>query len=155
MKQILFAVLLLTECIYGQTPHFGNDGSQLTSYVHGKSMFVRSMFFSLNNLATYTSAFKRAGVNTVESGFYVPIGTSFSSEAQWQAAFNGSHGAINQAITNGFSLILTGDDIARGSTAYYDACCGPSSSWTPNPLTYAFTWVASLKKVIGVEMVDE
>jgi hypothetical protein len=138
------------------TPHFGNDGSRLTSYVPGKSMFVRSLFFSrVPDLATYAAAFKSAGINTVEGGFYIPPGTGFRTEAAWQKTFDGSHAGVTEAIKDGFSLIFTGDDIARGSGAFYDACCGPSASWTPNPLTYAFTWLKSLDKTIGVEMVDE
>lgn len=137
------------------TVHFGNDGSQLSSYVPGKSMFVRDLFFSRVNLSTYQAAFKAAAINTVEGGFYIPIGTSFPNEAAWQKQFDGSHAGILEAINDGFLNILTGDDIARGSTATYDACCGPSASWSPNPLTYAFGWLKSLGKVIGVEMVDE
>jgi hypothetical protein len=59
------------------------------------------------------------------------------------------------AKVDGFNIILTGDDIARGSGAVYDAVHGPSTAWTPDPITYAFTWAKNLGKVIGVEMVDE
>ena len=70
------------------TPHFGNDGSQLTSYVPGKSMFVRSLFFSLvPQLSQYVSAFKAAQLNTLESGFYPPPKNNFSSATKWEAYF--------------------------------------------------------------------
>jgi hypothetical protein len=139
------------------TPHFGNDGSQLTTYVPGKSMFVRSMFFSLvPQLSQYVSAFKAAQLNTLESGFYPPPLNNYSSVTKWESDFNGSVSAIETAANvDGFNIILTGDDIARGSGAVYDAVSGPSTAWTPDPITYAFTWAKNLGKVIGVEMVDE
>ncbi len=139
------------------TPHFGNDGSQLTSYVPGKSMFVRSMFFSLvPQLPQYVSAFKAAQLNTLESGFYPPPLNNYSSVTKWETNFNGFVSPIETAANvDGFNIILTGDDIARGSGAVYDAVSGPSTAWTPDPITHAFTWAKNLGKVIGVEMVDE
>ena len=139
------------------TPHFGNDGAQLTSYIPGKSMFVRSVFFSgVPQLSQYVSAFKAAQLNTLETGFYVPPGNNFSSVTDWEAYFNGFVSPIETAArVDGFNIILTGDDIARGSGAVYDAVSGPSTAWTPDPITYAFTWAKNLGKVIGVEMVDE
>jgi len=139
------------------TPHFGNDGSQLTSYIPGKSMFVRSVFFSLvPQLSEYVAAFKAAQVNTLETGFYIPPRNNFSSVTQWEANFNGFVSPIETAAkVDGFNIILTGDDIARGSGAVYDAVSGPGTAWTPNPITYAFTWAKNLGKVVGVEMVDE
>jgi hypothetical protein len=139
------------------TPHFGNDGSQLTSYIPGKSMFVRSVFFSLvPQLSQYVAAFKAAQLNTLETGFYPPPGNSFSSVTQWESYFNGFVSPIETAAkVDGFNIILTGDDIARGSGAVYDAVSGPSTAWTPDPITYAFTWAKNLGKVVGVEMVDE
>ncbi len=156
--QFATATITLTPTLAGpNTPHFGNDGSQLTSYVPGKSMFVRSVFFSgVPTLSQYVSAFKAAQLNTLETGFYVPPGNSFSSVAQWENTFNGFVSPIETAANvDGFNIILTGDDIARGSGAVYDAVSGPSTAWTPDPITYAFTWATNLGKVIGVEMVDE
>jgi hypothetical protein len=138
------------------TPHFGNDGSQLTNYAPGKSIFIRSMFFSrVSDFAQYVAPFKAAGINTVEGGFYVPPGNSFSSVTQWETAFNGANADVQAVIADGFNLIFTGDDIARGSGAVYDAISGPSTVWSPDPITYAFTWMKGLGKTIGVEMVDE
>jgi hypothetical protein len=157
--KIAMATIVLTPAPAGlpATPHFGNDGSQLTSYVPGKSMFVRSMFFSLvPQLSQYVSAFKAAQLNTLESGFYPPPKNNYSSVTKWEADFNGSVSPIETAANvDGFNIILTGDDIARGSGAVYDAVSGPSTAWTPDPITYAFTWAKNLGKVIGVEMVDE
>jgi trimeric autotransporter adhesin len=69
-----------TQARLPDTPHFGNDGTQLTSYVPGKSMFVRSVFFSMvPQLSQYVSAFKTAQLNTLETGFYVPPGNNFKS----------------------------------------------------------------------------
>jgi hypothetical protein len=59
------------------------------------------------------------------------------------------------AAALGFNLILTGDDIARGGAAVYDATEGPSTQWPTDPITYAMTWAKNLGTVIGVEMVDE
>ena len=143
------------------TPHFGNDGSELTTYVPGKSTFVRSMFFSLENLPLYASAFRAAQVNTLESGFYTPPASTTSNSTSamlaWQWAFNGSPAVkqVEAAAQDGFNIILTGDDIARGSPAVYNATRGPSASWPTSPITYAFDWIRSVGKVIGVEMVDE
>ncbi len=153
------ATITLTPAPAGlpDTPHFGNDGSQLTSYVPGKSMFVRSVFFSMvPQLSEYVSAFKAAQLNTLETGFYVPPGNNFKSVTDWETYFNGYVSPIETAArVDGFNIILTGDDIARGSGAVYDAVSGPSTAWNPDPITYAFTWAKNLGKVIGVEMVDE
>jgi hypothetical protein len=123
-------------------------------------MFVRSVFFSLvSNLSQYAAAFQAAQINTLESGFYVPPdngGGNYTSSAQWEPAFDGYlTPSIEAAAKEGFNIILTGDAIARGSDAVYDAVSGPSTAWNPDPITYAFTWAKGLGKVIGVEMVDE
>ena len=156
------ATITLTPYVNRQnlTPHFGNDGSQLTSYVPGKSMFVRSVFFSLvSNLAQYSDAFRAAQVNTLESSFYVPPnngGNNYTSSAKWESDFRGYLApSVEAAVHDGFNIILTGDAIARGSDAVYDSVSGPSTAWTTDPITYAFTWAKNLGKVIGVEMVDE
>ena len=142
------------------TPHFGNDGSLFTNYVPGKSMFVRSLFVSLTpNFSRNAAAFRAAQVNTIESGFYIPPnsgGNNYTSSSRWESDFDGYlTPAIEAAANDGFNIILTGDDIARGSDAVYDAVSGPSTQWSEDPITYAFTWAKNLEKVIGVEMVDE
>lgn len=49
------------------TPNFGSDGSENTSYIPGKSIYVTSMFGSLaGDLSTYANAFKQAGMNTAD-----------------------------------------------------------------------------------------
>jgi hypothetical protein len=143
------------------TPHFGKDGSELTAYVPGNSMFVRDMFFSLqNNFPQYVSAFNAAGVNTLESGFYPPTAGYSGSQNDmlaWQASLTGSVNAANiaAAINAGFKIILTGDDLARGSDAVYANTRGPAMSWSVNPISYAFTWAKNLPGVLGIAMVDE
>ena len=142
------------------TPHFGNDGSLLTSYVPGKSIFVRSVFGSLTpNFSRYAAAFRAAQINTLESGFYVPPnngGYNYTSSSRWESDFNGFLApAIQAAANDGFNIILTGDEIARGSDAVYDSVSGPSTLWSEDPITYAFAWAKNVGKVIGVEMVDE
>jgi len=142
------------------TPHFGNDGSLLTTYVPGKSMFVRSLFVSLTpRFSQYAAAFHAAQINTLESGFYIPPnngGYNYTSMNRWESDFNGYLApAIEAAANDGFNIILTGDEIARGSDAVYDSASGPSTQWSEDPITYAFTWAKNLGKVIGVEMVDE
>ena len=143
------------------TPHFGKDGSELTAYIPGKSMFVRDMFFSLqNNLPQYLKVFQAAGVNTLESGFYPPTEGYSSSDSDmlaWQASLTGSVNAANiaAALNAGFNIILTGDAIARGSDAVYGNTRGPATLWSVNPIRYAFTWARNLPGVLGVAMVDE
>jgi hypothetical protein len=141
------------------TPHFGNDGSQLTGYVPNKSMFVRSMFFSLNgNLPQYAGPFHAAQVNTLESGFFPALdnyGSSTSEMTRWQGQFNYNNSIIQNAANDGFNILLTGDDIARGDAAVYNVSRGPSTLWPTRPLTYAFNWAKQLGKIVGVEMVDE
>jgi hypothetical protein len=160
--KVATATITLTPSVMPEdvTPHFGNDGSVLTSYVPGKSMFVRSVFFSLvTNLSEYVNAFHNAQINTLESGFYVPPnngGNNYTSAAKWQSDFDGHvKDSIVAAADQGFNIILTGDAIARGSNAVYDDVSGPSTAWNPDPITYAFTWAKNFGKVIGVEMVDE
>lgn len=117
-NQTATATITLMPPVLRNTPHFGNDGSMLTSYVPGKSIFVRSMFFSLvPNLAQYAAAFQAAQVNTVESGFYVPPGNGFSNAAQWESTFDRYVMPIETAAkTDGFNIILTGDDIAAAAS---------------------------------------
>jgi len=145
--------------VQNNTPHFGNDGSQLTSYVPDKSMFVRSMFFSLDsNLPQYVGPFHAAQVNTLESGFFTALdnfGSSTSEMTRWQNQFNIDTRSIQSAANVGFNILLTGDSIARGDTAVYNVSRGPSTLWPTRPLTYAFNWAKQFGKIVGVEMVDE
>ena len=56
------------------TPHFGKDGSILTSYDPNRSLYLRSMFFTDHNIMTsdpaYLPAFSAAAVNTFEEAFF-------------------------------------------------------------------------------------
>jgi hypothetical protein len=51
--------------------------------------------------------------------------------------------------------LFTGDAIARGDSAVYASSRGPSSAWSPNPITYAFNWLKNMRGALGMEMVDE
>ena len=142
------------------TPHFGKDGSVLTSFDPNNSIFMRSMFGLDAGVAVsdpnYLSDFHTAHINTIESGFYLPPYSSYPNVNSWITSFNSYVSNLtNFLAANDFNVLLTGDDIARGSNAVYDASRGPSSTWSPNPITYAFNWAKNLHKALGVEMVDE
>jgi hypothetical protein len=146
------------------TPHFGKGGVFLSSYNAASSLFERSMFNLGPSQLTpgtgsydplYPSALKAAQINSLETGFYLSP-ANFTSSSQWQAAFNGFVSNIsNIADSQDFNIVFIGDEIARGDQAVYTASRGPSASWSPNPITYAFTWLKNMGRGLSVEMVDE
>ena len=146
------------------TPHFGKGGVFLSAYNPASSLFERSMFFLGPAQLTpgvggydplYSSALKTAQVNALETGFFLPT-ANYTDPAQWQASFNNLASVTsNVADAQDINILFTGDDIARGDSAVYASSRGPSSAWSPNPITYAFTWLKNMGRALGVEMVDE
>ena len=146
------------------TPHFGKGGVFLSAYNPTSSLFERSMFFLGPDQLTpgvggydpqYSSALKAAQVNSLETGFYLSP-ANYTSAAQWQSDFNNLASTISSvANSQNFNIMFTGDTIARGDAAVYTSSRGPSASWSPNPITYAFTWLKNMGRALGVEMVDE
>jgi len=141
------------------TPHFGKDGSVLTSYEPTKSTFITSMFWLHHNAANQQpgliSDLRAANINTLEDGFYIPPDQTSNFE-QWRLTEDQAILEIaNTVSTNDLNVLLTGDNIARGSPALYDSLKGPGSAWTVHPVEYAFTAIKNIGRVIGVEMVDE
>jgi len=142
------------------TPHFGRDGSFLTSYDTTKSTFVRSMFFldynGINSSQQLVSDLQKAQVNTFEGGLYLsPINEP--NFAKWQSdemqvTFAPVASAIN---ASGMSVLFGADDMARGDDRLYESTRGPSSAWSQSPIVYALNWAQNLGHTIGIEMVDE
>jgi len=142
------------------TPHFGRDGSLLSSYEATKSLFVRSMFFlgynDINSSQQVVTDLQNAQVNTFEGGLYLsPV--SEPNFAQWQAditqtVFQPAAAAI---AASGMNALFTGDEIARGDARMYESTRGASTAWSPNPIVYTLNWAQSLGHTIGIEMVDE
>ena len=119
------------------TPNFGNDGSENTSYIPGKSTFIRSVFQGPDMTdPQVVVAAHAAQVNTFETGL------SFAQQSN-----------IASTVQNtGLNVIFTGDDFARGSDAVY-ATTHPTTN--PSPLEVAMTYAKNIGHTIGVEMADE
>ena len=138
------------------TPHFGNDGSLLTAYVPGLSTFLRDMFFGSPNPShpQDLSDFKAAAINSIETGLYSPpSNTDYNS---WLASMQQNHWSAVQTIVNdGFNVLFTADDMARGDDLLYNSTRGFGATMNPSPIVAAMNWAKNLGHTIGVEMVDE
>ncbi len=95
-----------------------------------------------------------AGINTLTTGFYSNPGDNHQHDlASWKAGWNPWWQRIEQgAAAHNFSLLLTGDDIARTANEMHDSVTNP---WAPDAIQYAFGKARDSKRVVCVEMVDE
>ena len=141
------------------TPQFSKNGSMLTVYTPGESMFVTSMYFlsptDITGNSQLLSDLHAANINTFEDGFYTAPTTN-STVAAWEAAENANLQSVSAAMgASGMSVLFTGDGVARGDDYLYASTRGPSAGWNPNPIVYALNAAKALGNVIGIEMVDE
>ena len=139
-------------------PHFGNDGSLLTSYDPAKSIFLRTMFFlnadAMRSSASLAARIRTSDINALTTGFYTnPVDNHAPNLASWKAGYDSWWGGIvGEAASNGMSLLVTGDDIARTPAEMGNSVL---SSWGPAAVQYAFTKARDSRRVVSVEMVDE
>ena len=151
-------------------PHFGTDGSILTSYNPAKSFFMHDMFSSnigfsgqpYNTINTnaaqsflgFGDDINSSGLNTVELGITPnqPAGTD--TQTSWQNTQTAAL-ATQQAITAPWPKIRyfgTGDNVTGGM---YYATRGPCSTWTPPCMQYLFQAMKNTGSFIGVSWQDE
>jgi hypothetical protein len=139
-------------------PHFARDGQVLTAYDPLRSLFVRSLV-NLNapeiaatpGLMAHTKA---AAINALTTGFFLnPADGGQTTFDAWRKSWDPWWEKIaREAQVGDFSLVLTGDEIAR--TANELAFC-VGSPWAPQALKHAFTRIRDSKAVACIEMVDE
>jgi hypothetical protein len=130
----------------------------LTTYQPGQSLFVLAPFDSdidqFQNSPSLTADIKSAGINTLSQGIYRNPRSTTQDLAAWKSSYDASETVLwTWAASNGFHLLLTGDDITRDP-------CG-DAWWSLNwpsaqaAVQYAFQQAATSGVAIGVEMVDE
>jgi hypothetical protein len=138
--------------------HFGKDGSLLTDYDPARSLFVRTLFqLNFDDIAAtpaLASQLHSAGVNTITTGLYDnPADAGSPDYGTWYEGWNGYwNNVVSNAQTLGFSLLLTGDDIAREP---YQLLNSITNSWSTDAIRTALASARDSRRVISIEMVDE
>ena len=145
-------------------PHFGTDGSILTSFDPLKSFYVSSIFQSMSGVAAdqlYTPGFlteyNLSGFNTLETGI-----TDQDTSSTNASTFQSGHAAYVRSIEASLApypklrLFLSGDGLTRTGTALFNTTRGLSASWTPSAVQTIFSgWVGQPNPPIGAVMMDE
>jgi len=138
--------------------HFGKDGSVLTDYDPSRSLFVRTLFeLNFDDIAAdpaLASKLQVAAVNTITTGLYDnPADSGSPDYATWYDGWSGYWSNLeSNAQKYGFSLLLTGDDIAREP---YELLNSVTNSWSADAIRTSLAWARDSRRVIGIEMVDE
>jgi hypothetical protein len=139
-------------------PHFSGSGQMLSSYRAGASLFVVSPFVlqpeDLKNNPKLMREVRKAGVNTLSRGFYLNPRNLRADYNFWRRSYDNSVMPDWQfARNNGFHILATGDEVARG--------IGSEAWWTLNwpagkqAVQYAMWRLATTGVAVSVEMVDE
>jgi hypothetical protein len=139
-------------------PHFSGNGQILKSYRSGASLFVVAPFVlqpeDLKKNRDLAREVKKAGVNTLSRGFYPNPRNLLADYQSWRRSYDS--GVLPDwqfARDNGFHIVATGDDVARG--------IGTEAWWTLNwpaskqAVQYAMSGLGATHVAISVEMVDE
>lgn len=147
-------------------PHFGGDGSILTSYNPAKSFFPHCMFSSSGIFSDQAYSIPAAqdlsngGMNCVETGaaFQDITGTESPNGASaWQTSQTAAV-TKSQGFVSGYPNLkwsLTGDNFTRTSTALWGTTRGPASTWAVPPFQYAMQSWSGFGNVLWVAMEDE
>ena len=140
-------------------PHFQDAGSFGTTYIAGKSLFAIAPFqLTPDLLQTDSSLYaeaKRAGINTLNKGIYLPNSNLTLPFATWKQNFDSNSYASAWAwsLANGFRVLGSGDDIVRrpGWEGYWTA------NWpsAPQAVQYAMQKFAQSGAGLAVDVVDE
>jgi hypothetical protein len=138
--------------------HFSGSGQMLTTYQPGTSIFPVAPFVLQpldvsSNPALFTEV-KRAGINTLFSGFYMNPRSTTTSYSAWESTYDQIYGGYwKWAAANGFHLYTMGDEICRG--------IGAEGWWTLNwpsgqqAVQHAMASLASSGVAIGTDIIDE
>jgi hypothetical protein len=141
-----------------ECPHFGKDGSFLTTYDASKSIFVRTLFqLNFDDLAEdprLAEELRKAGINTITTGLYSnPVDSHSPDYESWYEGWSGYWRNVElNSDSLGTSLLLTGDDIMRENYQMTNSLTGP---WSARALRTALEAAKQSNRVIGVEMMDE
>ena len=138
-------------------PHFAGNGQILHTFEPGKSLFVIAPFNldpTAFNSPTVNAQLAQSGFNTLSFGAYINPWDVNASYASWQTNFDQQVAPkLQWAQTNGYHLLLTGDDIFRriGGDAWY------TLNWPSGQqaVQYAVSSLASTGVGIGIEGIDE
>ncbi len=139
-------------------PHFTTNGGISTTYVPGQSTFILAPF-NLNpnflaNDANLATEVRRAGINTLTTGIYVNPTDLTTSYSNWLQAYNAIiQPPLTYAANNGFRVLGTGDDFARGIGAEaYRSLNWPNAK---QAIQYATQNLARSGTAVSIEMIDE
>ncbi len=139
-------------------PHFARDGEILQSYDPVRSLFVRSLFnlapSEIERTPGLAEQARAAGINALTSGFFVNPGDGKRFDfAAWKRAWEPFWSRIESvARQHGFSLVLTGDDLARNTHELTGSLLLP---WSREAVKLAVTRARDSRRVVCIEMVDE
>lgn len=139
-------------------PHFSKEGDILYRYSNEKSIFLRSLFNlgpgEIEKNEKLLKQVKFAEINALTTGFYVnPADSGITEYEKWKKGWeNWIKKAEIIAKENGFSLVLTGDDICRTPKELNNSVTNP---WAKDAITEAFKWARDSKIVSCIEMMDE
>ena len=137
-------------------PHFAGDGRALTSYQSGVSIFPVAPFaLQVSDVQDpmVDQEVKRAGVNTLFSGFYLNPRNLQASLAQWETSYASIPQRWAWAARHGYHLYVMGDEITRG--------IGGEGWWTLNwppakeAVQHAMEMLASSGVAIAADIIDE
>ncbi len=139
-------------------PHFARDGALLTQYDPQRSLFLRSVFGitpdEVSGDMSLAASAKSAGVNAYTTGLYSnPIESGVQVLGTWQSAWDVSwNQKVTLARSQGVSLFLTGDDIAREP---YELSNSIDNNWSASAIQHAFSAAQQSGVAVGVDMIDE
>jgi len=140
-------------------PHFKDAGTYGTVYSAGKSIFATAAFQLTPDLvqadATLLTEVKRAGVNTLNKGIFLPNSNLALPYASWKLSYDNSSYASAWAwsLANGFRVLGSGDDIVRRP--------GWEATWIANwpagsqAVQYAMQKFAQSGAGLALDVVDE
>lgn len=143
-------------------PHFLNNGSIVTQYSAGHSLWFASLFQSSTNLSdgfypassSYGADYAAAGYNAIETGIWQAPGFS-QTQGSWSPTMSSYVSAQAAAVSPyGLYLHLTGDGAVRGTPDIFNTTQGAAASYTPPAVQIAAgDWINN--RVIGMTVVDE
>jgi hypothetical protein len=138
-------------------PHFSGNGQMLTSYQAGVSIFPVAPFVlqtSDAQVPAMNEEIKRAGINTLYSGFYLNPRDLSASYDSWQRNYDQVLGTQwSWAAANGYHVYAMGDEVTRN--------IGLEAWWTLNwpygrqAVQHAMQSLAASGVAIGVDIIDE
>jgi hypothetical protein len=145
-------------------PHFGTDGSIVSSFDPLKSFYVNSIFQSMSGVNAdqsympgFLAEYNLSGFNTLETGI-TNQDTGSSNQNAFQAGQATYVSGIEAALASypKLRLLLSGDSLTRTSTALFNTTRGASANWTPSAVQTIFSsWVGQHNTPIGAPMMDE